>query len=149
MFSVVLQGLFAGCSTPAADELCVLEKPIGDTEMNTSTTQTLSRSGSDFCQITSDGEVWIDGDKQGSIEPNGQIWIAGNREGSIETNGEVWKAGNKIGDVTSELEIWFDGNLVGEIESDGTVWRNGDAIGSTKGGNPRHAAIVFFYGFFE
>ena len=144
--SLVLCTLSLGCSGGDKQGTSELNEP-GKAAMNT-TTQVLSTGGSKFCEITADGEVWINGDKQGSIEANGEIWVAGDKEGSLESNGEVWKAGNKIGDVTSDLEVWFEGDNVGEIESDGTVWRNGNAVGSTQGGNPKRAAIVFFFGFF-
>ena len=70
------------------------------------------------------------------------------KEGSIESDGAVWKAGNKIGDITEDLEIWLNGNNVGEIENDGTVWLNGVSIGSSAGGDPKRAAVVFFFEFY-
>lgn len=146
-------GNHLGCSEKSS--VAEVEHPSEVQVMKTSsktdpskTSQIISRGGSKYCEITSDGEVWIDGDKKGSIEPNGEIWVAGDKEGSLEKDGEVWKAGNKIGDITSDLEIWYEGDNVGEIESDGTIWRNGDSIGSTKGGDARRAAIVLFFGFF-
>lgn len=145
-FTLALTIFALGCFNGNDHHLCEMREPIGKEAMKT--TQILSTGDSKFCEITSDGEIWINGVKEGSIEANGEIWVAGAKEGSIESNGEVWKAGNKIGDVTSDLEIWFEGNNVGEIESDGTVWRNGDAIGSTQGGDPKRAAVVFFFGFF-
>ena len=149
--SIVILALLTaiGCSKPNT-ESTTQSTPTQEEEsaMTTSESQTLYRGGSKFCEITSDGEVWINGDKQGSIEADGEIWVAGVKEGSIESDGEVWKAGNKIGDVTKDLEIWFEGDRVGEIEADGTVWHNGDSIGSTQGGDPKRAAIVFYFGFF-
>ena len=150
-FFLLLVALGMGCSgtpTNSPAETATTPQAQKGSKMS-SQTQTLHRGGSKFCEITADGEVWINGNKQGSIEANGEIWVAGGKEGSIESNGEVWKAGNKIGDVTSDLEVWLEGNKVGEIESDGTVWHNGDSVGSTEGGDPRHAAIVFFFSFFE
>lgn len=147
--SLIFLMLGIGCTrSNKQEELSELKQATGDNTMK-SETQILSSGGSKFCEITANGEVWINGDKQGSIEANGEIWVAGDKEGSLEANGEVWKAGNKIGDVTSDLEVWFEGDNVGEIEADGTVWRSGETVGSTQGGNPRRAAIVFFFGFFS
>jgi len=151
-FFVLLLALGIGCSNSEPDPLCEMEVPPQsqpESTMSTTTMQTLYRRGSKICEITEDGEVWINGDKQGSIESNGEIWVAGNKEGSIETNGKVWKAGNKIGDVTTDSEVWYEGNKIGEIDSDGTVWHNGDSVGSTAEGDPKRAAIVFFFNFFR
>lgn len=143
-----------GCSDSKPNPMRATDEPLQtqkDTAVSSTktVTQTLHRGGSKFCEITDKGEVWINSDKRGSIEANGEIWVAGEKLGSIESNGEVWKAGNKIGDITANLDIWYEGNKIGEIESDGTVWHNGDSIGSTSGGDPRKAAGVFFFGFFN
>ena len=112
-------------------------------------TQDLYRNGNRYAQITAKGEVWIEGSKVGSIEPDGEIWVQGNKAGDLTDDGEVWKSGDKIGDITSKGEVWLNGEKVGDIEKDGTVWIDGNADGSFEGGSPRHAAIVFFFGFFE
>lgn len=112
------------------------------------TPQRIEMYGSRLIEITADGEVWVDGGKAGDITADGEIWVAGVKEGDLTKDGEVWKAGNKVGDVTKNGEVWREGNQVGTVESDGTIWVNSSRSGWFKGGDPKYAAIVVFYGFF-
>jgi hypothetical protein len=43
----------------------------------------------------------------------------------------------------------MNGSIVGKIESNGDIRKSGSIIGSAKGVNPRQAAVMFFFGFFD
>ncbi|MEP3480595.1 MAG: hypothetical protein ABJZ55_15200 [Fuerstiella sp.] len=139
---------FCGC-TPAS-EPNTKPKANPTTEKDKSDmTQVIEIGGSKVAEITKDGEIWIGGDRAGTITLDGEIWVGGEKEGDLTTGGEVWKAGEKVGDITDKGEVWHDGNEIGTVEKDGTIWNGSSRAGTYKGGDPRHAAVIVFYGFFE
>jgi len=136
--------LFSGCTSAAEpSENSIAGK--GKTDM----TQVIELNGAKVAEVTKDGEIWIGGTKAGSITKDGEIWVSGDKEGDLTADGEVWKAGDKIGDITDKGAAWRDGNQVGTVEKDGTIWIGSSREGTFKGGNPRQAAAILFYGFFE
>jgi len=136
--------LFGGCSS-ANESYATADTEKGKTDM----TQIIQLSSAKVAKITKDGEIWIGGEKAGTITSDGEIWVGGDKEGDLTQDGEVWKAGDKIGDITSKGEVWRDGNEVGTVEKDGTIWIGSSREGTFKGGNPRQAAAIVFYGFFK
>jgi len=46
-------------------------------------------------------------------------------------------------------KVWRDGNEVGTVDKDGVIWIGSSREGSFQGGDPRHATVIVFYGFFE
>lgn len=111
--------------------------------------QVIELAGEKIAEITETGEVWIGGEKAGEITKSGEIWVAGSKEGELTKDGEVWKNGEKVGDITSRGEVWKDGNEVGTVESDGTIWVGSSREGTFSGGDPKTAALLVFYGFFN
>lgn len=140
MFSLMI----GGCAG-SADTSATMTKTTGKKSM----AQVIELSGSKVAEVTDDGEIWILGTKEGSFTETGEIWVAGGKEGELTRDGEVWKAGDKIGDISSNGEVWRDGNEIGTVESDGTIWLGSSRGGSFEGGDPRHAAAIVFYGFFD
>lgn len=150
---ILLFGVLIGCGGKSTDSVSNAgatapqsRKQKGKKKMGKS--QELWKAGNEVGQITADGEVWIGGNKVGSIEANGDIWVEGNNEGKLTEKGEVWKAGSKVGEITDKGEVWKEGSEVGTVAK-GDVWFGSDRDGSYVGGKPEHAAIFFFYGFFD
>ncbi len=105
--------------------------------------------GSQIGEVTADGEVWIAGEKVGDVTRSGEIWVAGEKEGDITAEGEIWKAGNKVGEVTESGEVWRDGERIASIEANGEIWFEGDLVGQLEGTQPRVAAAVLLFDFFD
>ena len=62
---------------------------------------------------------------------------------------ELRKNGSSFGKVESDGTVRISGSSVGKIESDGTVRKNGSSIGTAKGVKKEHAAVIFFFDFFN
>ena len=146
---LVLIVVFTGCINTADTNLAQQKSTTETTREDKPMSQVINLNGSKVAEITDKGEVWIQGVKAGEITSQGEIWVAGNKEGDLTKDGEVWKAGEKVGDITSKGAVWRDGNEVGTVESDGTIWVGSSREGNFTGGEPKHAAVIVFYGFFK
>ena len=64
------------------------------------------------------------------IYGDGEIWLDGHREGKIYTDGEIYANGKRIGKIYDDGDIWIDGKQAGRVYSDGDVWIDGKKVAS-------------------
>ena len=64
------------------------------------------------------------------IYGDGEIWLDGHREGKIYTDGEIYANGKRIGKIYDDGDIWIDGKQAGRVYSDGEVWIDGKKAAS-------------------
>lgn len=74
-------------------------------------------------------EVYIDGSHAGEISADGDLWADGERQGQIDGD-SVWRRGECIAQLGADGIIWLEGSQIGTLESDGSLWLEGERLAS-------------------